>query len=130
MVSLLRGESLRIALVVEHDGPTASSIAALLDDEGYRVLCVPDYPHIDDIKRLQPELIVLGVPEGEASFEYDFATAIQEDPATNGIAMMVLSDGLRDVQRNAAILRSFVRAFGFDPFAPVEEQETASSYLD
>lgn len=128
--ALLREQAIRIALVVESDGPTADALTELLQDEGFQVLVIGELPDLVEAKRLHPELIVLGRPGTIARADSEWVNALKADPQTSGIPIIALSHGLRDVQRNASTLRSFMRAFGAHPWTLVQERDLASTYLD
>jgi transcriptional regulator with XRE-family HTH domain len=123
-------KNLRIAVLVEHDADVETSLKMILHGEGYHVLSLPDFPQIKDVKRLQPELTMIGFAKGETCLEHDFVQALRADPETSDLALMVLRDERQDVRRHATKIQSFVREYSVESAHSVDAQESGSAYLD
>jgi CheY-like chemotaxis protein len=134
MASPLRDYALRVAIVVEPDPSTANTLAELLCEEGFYVLIMEEPPAVSEIRRLRPDLVVVGIPVEVSEMEptlinsgtdHTLISALKDDPFTCGIPIMTLSDGLRDIRRNESTLRSFVRAFVIPPWVADPAPEMA-----
>jgi CheY-like chemotaxis protein len=137
MASPLREYALRVAVVVETDPSTANSLAELLCEEGFHVLIMEESPAVSEVRRLRPDLVVVGIPVVGSEIEptlihsgtdHTLINALKDDPFTCAIPIMTLSEGLRDIRRNESTLRSFVRAFVIHPWVaePVPEMAVMS----
>lgn len=130
MVTRLRAASLRIALVVDPEAPVANSLAALLCGEGFHVLTLNEIPAFAEVRRLRPELIVIGRPDLESSWADDFISSVKHDPITAETPMLVLDKDLRNVQRNATRILAMLHETSPNPETSTQKSELATTYLD
>jgi DNA-binding response OmpR family regulator len=129
MMSPRIAHSTHIAVVIDEDTRTAGSLAGLLRQERFRVLTLAQFPELTDLRRLRPELVVVGIPGDDACSLDAFLDSLDTDPVTNMIPVVMLNSELRNVHKHAGALRDIMRPFLPDRATTVERQALVPAHI-
>lgn len=78
-----------IALVIDDDTALQSLLVEALTDQGFAVAGFDAPPSVDDVARLQPDLVLLDLVFGDAAAGVTWLRRVREHPATVDTAVVV-----------------------------------------
>jgi CheY-like chemotaxis protein len=124
-----------IALLVDDDPGLRAVLSTALSDAGFRVLALADPPSCDEVRRLAPDVLLLGVPAGNPAGGGAFARELKADPATAAVPVVAYrGKALRGGQGPVlfsvdALLAETVDQKSLDPLVATALSQESSSFV-